>query len=345
MKKPNRERLLYLAKIAERRLQKEAAKAAQKKRRRLRATRARKYAARTFRVYAPMEFNLEREDSRSEVIRFLDRTEYLLSQGARVQIRFDRTKKLIPTGTLLFVAMVDTLLDRYPAFISCNYPGDEVVEQLFQHIGLLEKLGNTPRKAVTADNVRFWKYIRGTSVELTEFKALFETFAGGLKGDVQAGLFEGMSEAVTNVIQHAYPPDADGSPAPESRWWMFAQNKEGKLNVAICDLGIGIPESLRRKPELRDVLPRMIWKFRRRLHNGLIEIAVESHRSRTRLIHRGKGLPDMLSFARGGDVGGFLIHSQRGSFAYNAIAKTEGGRDFPATIKGTLIHWELPLAS
>lgn len=294
-------------------------------------------------MFAPTEFNISIVEKRTALLAFIERINFLLGEGARVQIQFDNTKLLHPAGTLYFIASIHCLLKRYPGLISCNYPEDEVVEQLFQNVGLLGLLGNSSRKTITAENVKHWNFLTGKKVELSGVKNLFVNFAEGIDSDTTSGLFESMSEAVTNVIQHAYEDKQGTFADPDTRWWMFAQKKDGKLSVVVCDMGIGIPRSLKVKPELKEIIPRMLARLHKRSNNALIEMAIESSRSRTKLEHRGKGLPDMLKFAKDGNIGGFLIQSGRGSFAYNAQHQTEVGGDFSSPIQGTLIQWTIPL--
>ncbi len=338
MKKPNRERLRYLDRIWRRRQYRLRPKP---KRRATSRAKESVFKPRTLKVNAPVEFDLTVEFNRSNLLNFIDKISQGIIGGHKVEICFDATKKLLPSGTLYFVASIDAILNNYPEKLSCNYPADEVVEQLFQHIGFLQRLGQSPRKAITADNVRYWQYLTGTSVDLSGFKSLFEKIS--LENDTKAGLYDGFTEAITNVIQHAYSDDRDVQDVVACKWWMFAQHRNGQLDIAICDLGIGIPNSMISKPELSEIIPRIVARFKKRSHNALIEVAVESNRSRTKLAHRGKGLPDMLSFARTSEIGGFLIHSRRGFFVCNAN-RTERGHDYRRAITGTLIHWHIPIS-
>lgn len=293
-------------------------------------------------ITAPEKFYLGDEDSRQHLIKFFQSISSVLIQGDRARISFKLTKTLIPGGTLLFVAKLENLLKAYPGKIICTYPQDETVEQLFQHIGVLSKLGLSPRKTVSAKNVRHWHYLSGTSTDTSAFKGLFATFANEIKNDVQSGLYDSMAEAVDNIIEHAYGDIHNNE--REKRWWMFSQQIDGKITVVICDLGIGIPESIWTKPELKDYFVNAYRKYKKKRDTGLIKIAVGSEKTRTKLPHRGKGLPEMLEFVKGGDVGNFLIYSYCGFFLFDAERKVESaGRDFKSSIPGTLIQWEIPL--
>lgn len=294
-------------------------------------------------VNAPEKFSLANEESRQELTGLFYDISSALNRGEKVKISFDKTKTLAPDGTLLFMAKIDNYLKLYPGCIGCTYPKDETVEQLFQHIGALSRLGLTPRKKISAENVRHWHYLSGTSTDTSEFKGLFSAYTDEIKDDMQSGLYDSMTEAVDNTIEHAYGNTRRKNNS-EKRWWIFSQKVDGKIFVVICDLGIGIPQSIYTKPELKEYFKNAYRMYRKRKDTGLIEIAVNSSKSRTKLPHRGKGLPDMLEFVKKGDIGSFLIFSYSGYFLYDAKNKFESsGRDFKSVIPGTLIQWIIPV--
>lgn len=305
----------------------------------------------TIRINAPEYFTIgyindeKYPETRLKLIKFIGKIKQSLAAGKKVHISFKNTKWLAPSGTLVFVAELERLLAKYVGKLSIDYPNDDVVEQLFQHIGLLKKLGLTPRKEITAENVRHWNYVYGTNVDTSEFKSLFTRYATEISEDVRSGLFDSMSEAVTNSFQHAYPCKHESQCDCEKGWWMFAKQTDHTLNIVMYDAGIGIPSSLRSKPEFREWLATPYRRFKKRQDTVLIDVAIESHRTVTKLPHRGKGLPDMLEFVKRGQVGGFLIFSGAGAFSYSAKDHIESGRDFEVPIVGTLIQWEIPLRS
>lgn len=249
-----------------------------------------------------------------------------------------------PCGTLYFVANIESLLILFPGKIDCTYPEDDVVEQLFQHIGFLEKLGKKCRKVITADNVVNWHFATGTDASTSAFQALLLQHQDAMGGELtRSELYDCMSEAVTNTKKHAYPSRSDKS---ENRWWMFSQAMDNKLTVAICDLGIGIPDSLLMKKEMSDYIRDLRGLFRtEQMHKRLLKVAVSSNRSSTGLPYRGKGLPQMLAFIKAGDTGGFRVQSGYGLYAYSAEDKKTLDRIRKCKIRGTLVQWTLPLST
>lgn len=299
-------------------------------------------------MFAPEIFTLtyskddkNKGETRDLLLKFVNKLNEYLIDGKKVNISFKNTKKLTPAGTLLFISEIERLIITYPSKIFIDYPKDDVVEQLFQHLGLFKKVGLVHRKQITDASVAPWNYAYGDTVDTTQFIKLFEKYSGRLSADVSDGLFESMSEAVTNSIQHSC-----GHQQPclcKKNWWMFARQDDNALEVAIYDSGIGIPKSLRIKPSLKEWFMKAVNFATAKSDTSLIKIAVQSHRSSTRLPHRGKGLRDMLTFVKCGNVGGFSILSGHGSLIYSATQKRQHSTDYKTYLKGTLLQWKIPL--
>jgi hypothetical protein len=240
------------------------------------------------------------------------------------------------------MANVDSVLRAFGAGrVTCNYPADEVVGQLFQHVGLLERLGLSAKWAITSEKVKYWHFMQGTCTDTTELRTLLADHEKSLSKDVRSQLYASLSEAITNVINHAYPGTEES--LSEKHWWMFSKQKDGKLLIAVCDRGIGIPDSLRQKPYLRDYVRRLRVSNKKRMDETLIADAVGSPRTVTQLPHRGKGLPDMLEFVRLLGDGGLTILSQHGVFSFRGLENQPLSRTYRSPLNGTLLFWEIPL--
>lgn len=289
-------------------------------------------------VRAPSRFRVREDACRDEVHDFILEIEVSLRAGHSVVIDFAKTKEMHPCGTLVFLAHLDIWLHKYPLRITARYPEDEVVEQLLQHFGQLERLGLSPRKEITHERVRFWHYISGRTVDAATYRALTASVRGNIDHP-QAALFaDCLNEAVANAVNHAYKFETPDLPPREIRkWWMFSEPKNDKLFVAIYDCGVSIPQSLRRKPEWHD------YATLRRFKDGrLIRSAITSERTSTKLVHRGKGLPEMLEFSAQLAEGGLSIWSRDGAWIYHAQARRRETLNLRAPLRGTLVLWEIP---
>jgi hypothetical protein len=253
-------------------------------------------------------------------------------------IDFQQTKDLHPCGMLIFMSHLDIWLDAHPGKLSCNYPDDPVAEELLQHVSVLSRLGLTSRKAIEHDRVKYWHYHCGTNADSTTYKDLTKAVRAGIVHPNKELFADCLNEAVVNTVGHAYKFSVNHTPPRSLRkWWMFSLLKDDNLFVAIYDQGVGIPRSLKKKPEFIDY-------FRMRNYNDamLIQAAIGSKMTSTRLPHRGKGLPEMLEFSQNLRKGGLSIWSQNGGVTYNASLEDEKRHRVSESLPGTLVLWSIP---
>lgn len=292
----------------------------------------------TLKIVAPKALNFLEENARVRLFNFLETVANSLQNGKRVVIDFCETIDLQPCGTIIFMAHLDEWVESYPAQITCTYPEDDVVEQLFQHVGVLFRLGLSPRKKVEDDRVRYWHYHSGTNTDSATYKELTKSIRDGIIHPAKELFADCLNEAVVNTVNHAYRFGASKMLAKaQQKWWMFSLLKDDQLFVAIYDRGVGIPDSLRRKPEWTQYLRLRQYKDAR-----LIEAAIDSKLTSTKLPHRGKGLPEMLEFSQNLKAGGFSIWSKKGGVSYNAELGVGHRRRLPLSLPGTLVLWSIP---
>lgn len=273
---------------------------------------------------------------RKEFGRFLERVEQCLVLGRNVFLNFSLTKRLFPCGVLIVMGVVDDWIQRFPNQLSSNYPSDDLVEQMLQHVGVLQKLGLSPRKKISHDDVTRWHYFTGMNVDATPVEPFMEQVRAVVGEEAQMGLADCVNEAMTNVRHHAYEKSGGG------RWWIFATISEKRIFVAMHDRGASIPATLLEKPEIWDYLTGRVWR-QGRADGKLISAAAEG-RTSTKLPYRGKGLPEMLQFTRDSASGELAIYSRRGFFRFSGGEKTESVGRLAKPITGTLIVWMLNLS-
>ncbi len=282
-----------------------------------------------------------------------------LTRGsARVKLDFSEVKRIYPGGMLLLLAYLERLVDAFPGRIRAVCPRGSMAAQLLWHFGFGEKLqipehGNEPRHA----SVTGWKYTTGHLAEGALVHEHIADFSSQVGSSMPDGLYNTLSESMTNVRQHAYP---EGCKIPEQfrRWWMFsscqspASGQDGNLFLAFYDFGVGIPDSMRERlvglaeqsaETLHRLLRHLGLTHGKGLDRQLLQLAVDHTRSRTGLPFRGKGLPEMKEFAAsmsGGQmtiISGRAMYRFRGHWPEAVVTKSERG------ILGTLILWNLPL--
>lgn len=220
---------------------------------------------------------------------------------------------------------------------------DSVADQVLKQVGMYDRLDHVSAVSARDQSVKHWRHATGVKVEGEQAWSVVENFEGEMSEALKSSLYRGITEALTNAVQHAYiAKRRDGTNlAGEKRWWLFSQQRDGFLTVVFCDLGIGIPESL---PLQHSGFVRILKSFSKNTSDVLaIRIATELGKTSTDEPNRGKGLPEILDAARKAEQGSCVIYSNKGQFGYGA-----GGNlienQFPNSIFGTLIEWRVPLS-
>lgn len=262
--------------------------------------------------------------------------------GEALCLDFSQTEKLAADGTLLFFAELRRLIkhSKTALKISCIPPTNNKVSQVFQQIGLFSLLGAAGGATPQDADVVNWRFAHGHKVDGARYEDILANFDGDIANELQQRLFTGITEAMTNVVNHAYDmPRGDGTGIANSReWWMFSQAKDGLLTVAFLDLGAGIPRTL---PENRPTVWKRFLQVGKRLDSRAIDYAVKDSISRTNESHRGKGLGQILRVVDSVKGGEMAILSNFGALTRkNRVSQRIDYRD---SIQGTLIYWNIPL--
>lgn len=283
----------------------------------------------------------------------------LRTSSSRVRFDFSKTKKLYPGGTLVFLAYLEVLLQTYPGRIQARCPPRSLAAQLMSHFGIAGALGISKEDSEpTADSVVNWRYVTGTVADGQKISSLLNDYRSISSADIPEGLYDVLAEALTNVRHHAYPKSSQQTIHPDlQRWWLFARyvepnnGEKGNLYIAVYDVGVGIPSSMRqnlRNGELvlektDELLQWVGVQEKPHLEHLLLQRAVENPRSSTGLAFRGKGLPEMKDFVMGTESGRLYIIS--GDAQYSCIAETSVSKAFSCDnfFSGTLILWSIPL--
>jgi len=300
-----------------------------------------------------MIFGLTTELTRGALVTFLEKIRQRVATGGRsVRIDFRQTRLMTPAGTLLFAAELDrinVLLGTKP--VRCGfYPRDHVVAQVLKHVGIFEMLGLRGGPThITAETVKYWKVDSGDMADGRRADDAMAGYKDRFTDPEQKALYRGLTEAMTNCRHHAYVEQRGDGLDHVKRWWMFSQLHRESLFVAICDLGMGIPRSLKsdRAGLLAAVMSALQMLGLRESDGNLIRAAMEVGRTRTKQEERGKGLMDMRSVldALGGRM---QIHSDGGFFEFvaesGAKKASETCKDL-ISIRGTLVLWEVPVPS
>lgn len=304
------------------------------------------------RVYAPPILCLARPKDHAMLTERISQLKNVVSleHVSTVYVDLSKIEKLYPDGTLLFVSEIESILEsRFGQKLVGVYPTDDTVEQLFQHIGLIEKLGLPNRiEKIDAESVVHWLYVSSDKADLNSIVAdLPEVLTTSNNTSLRLAVTTGMSEAVANSSEHAYKlPRGDKANFPASqKWWMFAKREEDDIYVLVCDLGAGIPRTLGSTwpEELERFLKTMIR--RRREDHELIKWALKLGRTSTQQKHRGRGLKDIHKMVKEEKVGRLVIISNKGIYKFEGTSQQVSAKSRESSIHGTIVQWTVPISA
>lgn len=306
------------------------------------------------RLRAPKYFELLYAASRRLLVKFLRRlVELTLVENRVVRIDFRETLKFYSDGTLLFYAELQRILKRRPKSVWCYPPREPVAQQVLSHLQLFDQMGC--RKVILSDrdDVTHWETFFGTEADAT--KGMGQAIANlPMLPQTQLGkLFRSVSEALTNVTQHAYfEPRRDGTGiSPEKGWWMFVRQEPDELTVVFCDLGLGVPYTVPKLEKHASWLPRRLASVLRAIgvhthqDGETIQVTVEEKRSRFKAEHRGNGFANIIETISAAGTGRVMIYSNRGAYVYSLREGKESQRayNYESSIHGTVVAWHIML--
>lgn len=311
--------------------------------------------AKTSAIQIPPMLVAEKYEQRCKILDVLEQCLGVLERGrSRVKLDFSRVQRIFPGGMLVLLGALELILEFYPGRVFARCPPKSLSAQLLRHFGVADKLGVSPQfSKPTAKSVVEWRYLTGTQAMGEEVSRLLDNYRQNTSAEIPPDLFGVLTEGLTNVRHHAYPPESN-IPVDLRRWWLFARYVEpndktpGNLFIAIYDMGVGIPATMKQRLERGEIALNWVEKViptGHALDRALLQQAVDHKRSGTGHPHRGNGLPEMREFVETTTSGRLYIVSGNAQYSYGPQFKSGSTNAFSRQFPGTLILWSLPLKS
>lgn len=343
MRKQTRKAKLHQWRISQRRERRN------RKKRRNRLTR-KHFRVDWLRIQAPIVFDLYHKRYRGKLLAFLGKLRrFVVNERRAVTIDFALSDKMVSDGVLLFKAELTRILRIVgeESKLKCRPPKNPKVAQVLQRVGIYDLLRYRSHVQPEDDDVVCWLHSSGVGALGAKYEDVLGPLDEKISSSVQSGLYDGIVEAMTNANHHAYEMlrlDHLFHEDKQKEWWMFSQVRDGRLSVAFCDLGIGIPRSLPQKK--KSLWVSLLQHLGSEPSDGrAIKAAVEESRSRTGQTYRGRGLKQLVAAIDKAQDGHLLIYSNKGRYSCRQKddAREETFFDYKGSILGTLICWSLPL--
>lgn len=299
-------------------------------------------------IMAPAVLSLE--TNANEVGAFLNRiVEEIGKPGLHIQINFEPIREIGLGAALALAATLDMWQRIRGIRLRPVREGDWLpsVRQSLVEIGMFDLLQtkNPPiSDGVAGHRVKMLRFCSGENADGSLARELTSAM-NELAGPYGASqfLYGGLTEAMTNVAQHAYADESMvGIPSSFCRWWMAGSYDEERrcMRVVILDMGVGIPATLPRSGNW-EMIKGILAKLTVNDDADVIAAAVEAGRTSTGVPGRGNGLRDIRLFVENSVSGRLRILSGRGEVIYEKGSETPRKRTVDDSVIGTLIEWEV----
>lgn len=289
-----------------------------------------------------------------ETVEFI-RTIKSYSMGLRKSVRliFDETEDISPEALLLLLAEFYRCRKIFgDKRVTGTYPKSKKVEKIMEASGFFDLLEVVPRNPTKTKQypLDYIKFITGNKLIESTARVLREALLGGkisMGTIAKKRLYRAITEAMINVVQHAYPKNQRGKHQIKNNWWIsgHVNQRSGRLVILFCDLGVGIPNTLPKVhgwEKIRSVLS--ILPGVKPNDAQMISAGMEIGRTSTGMSGRGKGLNDLKMFVDDTGGGELNIFSRKGHYKYEA-GKGVKLNNYSNSICGTLIKWSVPISN
>jgi len=295
--------------------------------------------------YAPTTICIEKPASRKDLTDFIiNLKEYITTSSLPISIDFKKTKNIYVAGAILFLHEISVIKQKAvekKQIIKIKQPHHHSkIDQVLSQIGFYELFNIRKKVYSNRMDVIHWRVINGTKQSWEGHGEVIEKEITRLnisKENTRA-LMKGLSEALTNTNDHAYPEGKD-----KNGWYIFFQFKDDKFFLIFSDLGVGIRETIRAKS---------VWDTLKKLVSGNednpetdsehILLAAQYGKTQTGQDNRGKGIPKIVAAIKNLPNATVSIYSDAGSCRWGND-HNPSQFEYSEKISGTIVCWDSPI--
>ncbi len=304
---------------------------------------------------APIHLSISSKKYSSDTLKFISKIRGALDKGilmkTPVKIDLSSIKEISIPSAIAIAAefLISSRKSRFNhrnrKFIPHNVKKwHPRVYALMHHIGLFKilDLKNPKRKTSLPDHPVIYPFRVGSRTDPENLSKLVDKVGSIMKGNATHALYGAVIEAVANVTEHAYPPEAH-TPTSEAIWLSTAcyDKIKGQVMIFVYDRGVGMPTTLRKRNWMQTTLARLGISTDAK-DIDLLKAAFEPGRSRHNSPERGRGLGQMRQAIEETE------NAQLRIISGHAVATVLPDGNFKECnlsepVKGTMVIWRIPL--
>ncbi|ENP8372981.1 hypothetical protein O7R09_07665 [Vibrio alginolyticus] len=291
-------------------------------------------------ISVPPHLDLYNEDTRESTLEFLELVEKYAFER-KVSLDCSEAESVSAAALLLLYATIDTLKNDENAKLVRFQNLKGRFKFAIERSGLK---GVTLNKETPLDEGQNGPIpiIRGTS-RGEEFEAVIDyvqhqIFENDMTPEEENIWAAAVMETVSNVKLHAYRGDSD------KPWWIICSVIDDNLYLAICDRGVGIPNTIKEQNWVKSIVektPSLVQKLLSESDSDAIELSMMVGETSTKQDKHGLGSKSIQALVDENPDGALWVFSNRGVY-YRENHDTEL-KDFSLSISGTLVQWNIKL--
>ncbi len=230
---------------------------------------------------------------------------------------------------------------------------DRYVATTLSRLGFFDLLNLADYEDETSDAILIERMVAQAAGDVRPGTSAIRSLFAKVKGSnqIRVALGSALTDAVENVVGHAYPESWVERSMRVPFWWFVgaADPIRSRVTLVIYDQGITIPASLPLKWSERDLLAacQRLFNLPYRSDIGFdgraIDAAMAIGATSTEAAHRGKGLPKIRELVTQCPNGRLRIISRHGECLYTAGTE-KVVRVLPVPLNGTYIELDASFA-
>lgn len=297
-------------------------------------------------IYCPVpeNFCLKNRQSRKKVLGVVQSIQKLTKLSHSLFLDFSSIRVLNCIAVAHFMQVLNKNESKLN-MIGAKPSKDPVVKAMLSKLGIHKQL-RLPNFNKSHHLVDKWYFCWGDTVDFDERydeieNALIDNF--GKDSKAHQTINNAISEAVANVINHAYKPND-----VYKKWLLFfcIDKKDNHCTIVVSDLGKTIPKTIPKT--MLDQLKNNIVNLNLSTMKDadLIELATKYKKTQTKVPYRGKGFDDMQLVCNAIEGATMSVFSRQGYFLHKQTKfELIEKENFSEKLQGTIIAWSIPLTN
>lgn len=293
-------------------------------------------------IPVPSKLDLYSEDSRDATLAFVEKLERK-SLTNKVMIDCRTADSFSAAATLLLYSTIDRLKTSADHKLIRFKFLKGAVKVIVEKTGL-KSLTLQQERSIIDCKVDTLPIVKG-SARGEEFEQVIDhvqhqIYKNNMSPEQENVWGAAVGETVSNVKLHAYT-DTEDKP-----WWIICSVIEDDLYLAICDQGVGIPQTIKNTSWINNLVqktPALIKKMLSNRDSDAIEVSMTIGKTATNQQKHGLGSQSIQALVDKNPNGALWVFSNHGVYYKSCKSSTPELKEFSGSISGTIVQWNIKL--